>query len=401
MSTRHFISFICGVLTTMLMAAGVCAQDTSAQKARREKLEKEIAIIDRQLADNASKSSALLSDLSLLRKKISNRKALVTESDKEIRRYSDEMYLTQRKINRLQERVDTLTEHYSRLVMSAYKNRDSKVWYMYMLASDNLGQAFRRFGYFKNLSSQMKTEAVKIRELQKELEQEKEKIAQMKKEAQAVKKQRVADLESLKKEEAQATEMSRKLKKNKKTYEKQLKQKRQEVAALNREIERIIQEAKKAKSGKSSGGSSKKANEAAVKLSAEFSQNKGKLPWPAEGPVVGGYGRIYDSDYNTLDIPENRGIDIAVMKGADVKAVFDGVVHDVATMLGHNQCVLVVHGDYFTLYCNLKDVKVKAGQKVRTGDILGSVATISGMNQVHFELWHGDKPENPIKWLYR
>ena len=256
MSTRHFISFICGVLTTMLMAAGVCAQDTSAQKARREKLEKEIAIIDRQLADNASKSSALLSDLSLLRKKISNRKALVTESDKEIRRYSDEMYLTQRKINRLQERVDTLTEHYSRLVMSAYKNRDSKVWYMYMLASDNLGQAFRRFGYFKNLSSQMKTEAVKIRELQKELEQEKEKIAQMRKEAQAVKKQRVADLESLKKEEAQATEMSRKLKKNKKTYEKQLKQKRQEVAALNREIERIIQEAKKAKSGKSSGGSS-------------------------------------------------------------------------------------------------------------------------------------------------
>lgn len=399
MKIRNLICTMCVAVVCVCMAVSMHAQDTSSQRARRDKLEREIEIIDRQLAENASQSNALLSDMTLLRKKISNRRALVAESDKEIRRYSDEIYLTQRKINRLKARVDTLTAHYEKLVMSAYKNRDSRVWYMYMLASDNLGQAFRRFGYFKNLSTQMKTEATRIRELQKELEEEKAKIAQMRTEAQAVRKQRVADLESLKKEEVQMSNMSKKLRRNKRTYENQLKKKRQEVVALNKEIERIIQEAKKAKQKPS--GTSKKATEAAVKLSAEFSQNKGKLPWPAEGPVVGGYGRIYDSDYNTLDIPENRGIDIAVMKGAEVTAVFDGVVHDVATMLGHNKCVLIVHGDYFTLYCNLKDVKVKAGQKVKVGDRIGSVATISGMNQLHFELWHGDTPENPMKWLYR
>ena len=124
----------------------------------------------------------MLSDLTLVRKKISNRKALVAESDRQIRQISDNMYLKQRQINRLQARVDTLTNHYSRLVLSAYKNRDSRIWYMYMLASDNIGQAFRRYSYFKNLSNQMNQEAKDILKMQEELVSEREQLAAMRKE---------------------------------------------------------------------------------------------------------------------------------------------------------------------------------------------------------------------------
>ena len=120
-------------------------QDTRAQEEKKARLEREIAIIDKQLAENASQSSSMLSDLNLVRKKIANRKSLVAETDRRVRQYSDSIYLTQKEINGLQARVDTLTGHYSRLVMSAYKNRDARVWYMYMLASDDIGQAFRRF----------------------------------------------------------------------------------------------------------------------------------------------------------------------------------------------------------------------------------------------------------------
>ena len=146
-------------LAFLAFASGARAQDTRAQEEKKARLEREIAIIDRQLADNASQSNSMLSDLTLIRKKISNRKALVAEADRQVRRYNDSIYLTNREINRLKVRIDTLTSHYSRLVMSAYKNRDAKVWYMYMLASENLGQAFRRFGYFRNLSNRMKEEA--------------------------------------------------------------------------------------------------------------------------------------------------------------------------------------------------------------------------------------------------
>ena len=100
------------------------AQNIKAQKAKRAKLEREIAIIDKQLAENASKSTDMLSNLSLIKKKISNRKDLISESDKEIKQYSDSISRKQRDINTLKTRVDTLAAHYSRLVMGAYKTRN-------------------------------------------------------------------------------------------------------------------------------------------------------------------------------------------------------------------------------------------------------------------------------------
>ena len=151
----RYIHIILTILLLVATASGLRAQDTSAQEAKKARLEREIAIIDKQLAENSSKSSAMLSNLTLIRKKISNRKSLVEESDRQIRKMSDNIYLKQRQINTLQARLDTLTSHYSRLILSAYKNRDSRLWYMHILASENLGQAFRRYSYFKNLSNQM------------------------------------------------------------------------------------------------------------------------------------------------------------------------------------------------------------------------------------------------------
>ena len=87
---------------------------------------------------------------------------------------------------------------------------------MHILASENIGQAFRRYSYFKNLSTQMNKEAKEIRLMQEDLLKEKEVLASMKSDAQAVKAERVSDLEKLRKEEAQADNVVKKLKKNKK-----------------------------------------------------------------------------------------------------------------------------------------------------------------------------------------
>ena len=385
------LSVVCLLIASSVVLS---AQDTRVQEEKKAKLEREIAIIDKQLSENASKSSAMLSNLTLIRKKIANREALIAESDKEIRKYSDNIYLKQREINRLQARVDTLTNHYSRLVLSAYKNRDTRVWYMYMLASDNLGQAFRRYSYFKNLSSQMNKEAKEIKRMQEELVKEKEALAAIKKEAQAVKNERVKELDKLKGEKAQADKVVKTLQKNRKTYQKQLAAKKKEVTALNKEIERIVSQAMK-----SQGGSGKKSEPIDYKLAEEFSKNKGKLPWPADGPVVGRFGRHFHPVYKNLELPPNNGVDIALSKGSQVISVFNGVVKQVLVMPGYNQCVLIQHGNYFTFYCKLKSVNVKAGTKVKTGDIVGTVDTINGDTQLHFEVWQGTKPQNPSIWL--
>lgn len=384
---------IISVFLLIMSSVVVHAQDTRAQEEKRARLEREIAIIDRQLAENASKSNSLLSDLTLVRKKISNRKALVTEADRRIRQYSDSIYLAQREINRLQARVDTLTAHYSRLVLSAYKNRDARVWYMYMFASDNLGQAFRRFGYFKNLSSHMKKEAQDIREMQAELVQKKERMAVLKSEAESLKAERVKELDRLRADEAKADKVVKSLQKDRKKYQKQLQDKKREVNALNREIARIIAQSMKKDDPK------KKKTEVDVKLDAEFAKNKGRLPWPADGPVVNRFGKQYHPVYRNLELPPNNGFDVALSKGTLVKSVFDGVVTQVLVMPGFNHCVMVKHGNYFTLYCNMKDLLVKEGDKVKTGQELGTIDTINGQTQLHFELWKGDKPQNPENWL--
>ena len=392
---RQILKIFPIVLLWLCAAAGAYAQDTKAQEAKKAKLEREIAIIDKQLAENASRSNAMLSNLTLIRKKVSNRKALVDESDRQIRKYSDDIYLKQRQINRMQARIDTLTSHYSRLVVSAYKNRDTRLWYMYMLSSDNLGQAFRRYAYFKNLSSQMNDEARKIKEAQEELVKEREALAALKKEAQDLKNERVKELEKLRSEEAQADKVVKNLQKNKKTYQQQLAAKKKQVNALNREIEKILTAAVK----QPSSSSSKKSAPVDYKLAEEFSKNKGKLPWPADGAVVGRFGRQFHPVFKNLELPPTNGIDIAVSKNSDVKCVFKGVVKQVFVMPGYNQCVLISHGNYFTFYCKLKTVNVKAGDKVGTSDSIGKVDTINGDTQLHFEVWQNTKPQNPESWL--
>ena len=391
----HRYIYMVVVLLSVSMAAS--AQDTRAQEEKKARLEREIAIIDKQLAQNASQSSSMLTDLSLIRKKISNRKALVSESDRVIRQYSDSIYLAQKEINRLQARVDTLTAHYSKLVLSAYKNRDSRIWYMYMFASDNLGQAFRRFGYFRNLSSQMQNEAKSIRAMQDELALKQERLALLKKDAEAVRAERKKELDNLKKDESKADNVVKKLQKDRKKYQSQLASKKKEIDALNREIARLIANAMN-KDGQKSSSKKPKAP-VDMKLDAEFSKNKGKLPWPADGPVVSRFGKHYHPVYKNLELPPNNGVDIALAKGEHVKAVFDGVVSQVLVMPGYNQCVLVQHGNYFTLYCKMKNIAVKAGDKVKTGQLIGDIDTINGQTQLHFEVWKGKDPQNPESWL--
>lgn len=372
------------------------AQNIKAQKEKRAKLEREIAIIDKQLAENASKSTDMLSNLSLIKKKISNRKDLISESDKEIKQYSDSISRKQRDINTLKTRVDTLAAHYSRLVMGAYKTRDPRRWYMYVLASDNLGQAFRRMAYFKNLSNQLNHDAILLKDAQAELEKQRQVLSGLKKEAQDIKKQRQTELEKLNKEEQQAEVIIANLEKDQKKYQKQLESKRKQVEALNREIERLVAEAMR-KSKASSGSKNKMVVDS--KLDAAFAKNKGKLPWPADGPIVDKFGEKYHPVYKSVKLPSNNGVDIALTKDTKVCAVFEGVVRQIVVMPGYNKCVLIQHGNYFTFYCKLSSTNVKAGDKVVLGQQIGTVDTINGQTQLHFQVWVNNKPQNPETWL--
>ena len=391
------------VLGLLLLGVAASAQDTRRQESRKAQLEKEIAVINKQLKDNAQSSSRALTDLSLVRRKISARQELIAESDREIHALDDSIRVKQKEIDRLQARHDTLSLYYNRLVRSAYKNRDSRIWYMYILSSENIGQAVRRFGYLKGLSKNMSDQARQIQETAAVLEVEKERLAVMRDDARTLRSQRQSDVDALRSEEGESASLVARLQKDRKKYQSDLQKKNREVEALNREIAEIIRKATakpKTSSGtnKNTGG---KTTSTAVdeKLSSSFAANKGRLPWPVEGSVIESYGQHYHPVYKNVKLPFNNGVTLAVARGTQAKAVFDGTVAQVVVIPGYNQCVLVQHGSYFTFYCKLKSVSVKAGQQVKTGQVLGTVDTISGEDQFHFQLWKERSPQNPENWL--
>ena len=394
-SGSYLLTILVIIMAGMLCPVPAYSQNTKAQEARKARLQKEIEIIDSQLRTNASKSSSALNRLALVRKKMDARKELLEESDRQIAGFTKAIGAMEKEIKAAQQRLDTLSEYYTRLVRSAYKNRNTKVWYMYILASDNLGQAFRRYGYLRDLSAQMKVQAEKIIEAKAALESEKASLQELKKEAEAVRKERAEEVARLQAEETDSRNLVNQLERNRKKYQGELDRKLREVDALNREIERIIRNAMGgSKSSKASG-----SKEIDIKLANEFKANKGKLPWPVEGPVVDRFGQNYHPVYTKIKLHFNNGINIAVSPGTGVKAVFDGVVKQIVVMPGYNKCVLIQHGDYFSFYCKLGSVSVKAGDKVKTGQEIGTVDTMNGETQLHFQIWSGRTPQNPEIWL--
>ena len=407
MRARSLISSVLSAAKVTLTAVAllICqsvmvlyAQDPSAQEQKKERLEREIELINRQLSSTNSKSRSALATYDLVSKKVSNRQALLRESRRKEKECADKIYLKQKEINKLQESYDTLAAHYDRLVLGAYKNRDARIWYMYILASDDLSQAYRRYGYFKSLASQIGEEARRMEDARAKLEAERDELQKLRVEQKVVTQNTQKELGKLQSEQAESKALVGKLKKEKSKYQKELAAKRKQVEALDRETARLVREAMK---GGTVSGAGKKSNKMVIdeKLAAEFSKNKGKLPWPADGPVVDAFGERYHPVYKNVKLPKNNGVGIALRPGTSVKCVFDGVVKQVLVMPGYNQCVLVQHGNYFTFYCKLKNVVVKSGQKVKTGQDIGTVDTINRETQLHFQIWKDTTPQNPESWL--
>jgi len=396
---------LCIVLVAVLTALGAGAQSSSVKRLEslRAQLENDIKILNRQLDQNIKNSNKVLSSLTLVRRKINAREQLIATYDKQLKELNDSLYLCQKELGRLQARHDTLSLYYSRLVRGAYKNRDTRLWYMYILSSDSMGQAFNRFDYFRNLSTQMSAEALKLREASAQLEAQKQRLNKLKAQVNETRKKVVSERSQLQSEEGDASRMVSQLKKDRRTYEKQLKEKNRQKEELNRKIAELIrqQTRKQDGAGKKTGGGSSKTTSTAVdtKLSNEFAANKGRLPWPVEGTIMERFGKHSHPVYKNVQLPQNNGVTLVVKHGAQAKAVFNGTVSQVVVLPGYNQCVLVNHGEYFTLYSKLKSVSVKAGQKITVGQVVGTVDTIGGEDLFHFELWKGSTPQNPENWL--
>lgn len=425
-----------------LAASSLFAQTKEIENQRKkiEKLEEDISYLDSQIQAVQEQKSNTMEELVLIQSKIANRKTLLAELDKEIRQHSIAITNAQNEISDLNSRLDTLELYYRNMVYNAYKHRDTKLWFMYILASNNMEQGYRRWSYLKNYSKSINDQAEKIREIKREREQKVKNVQVLKSNAIAAQAIRTKEYNTLAKEEIQSKEYARTLDAQQNVFEQQLEQKRLEADKLAKEVESLIaaevkrqqeiarkqaelakKQAQKASSTKPSDTkpSASKATAstttnnntqveerefqefaAAEKLSGSFALNKGKLPYPvATGIIVEKFGEHPHPTLKNVKLPFNNGINISTRPASKVKAVFEGVVKQIIAIPGYNQCILVQHGKYFTFYCKLAITAVKVGDKVSTGTELGTLESHESTATLHFELWNGTTKQNPELWL--
>lgn len=377
----------------LLLQVSSPAQDVSTQKERKQKIEKEIEFINSQLKSISSKQKASTEQLYLIQKKVSGRKALLKETDALIAETDRKMKEQKAETDRLARELDTLSSYYGKLIYNTYRNRDTRVWFLYVLASEDIGQGYRRFAYFRNLAGQANAQGKLIGEKQDNLKAELEKLAGIRNEAVSLRAERAQEYQKLLAEEKQSKKTIKSLSKTQSQYRKELSQKKKEVERLNREIEKLLTSTVK----------KQQADKTVIDkaLNGEFEQNKGRLPWPVRhGVITERFGVNSHPVYKNLKMPQCNGVTFRTEKNAEVFSVFNGEVRQVVVIPGYNQCVLVQHGSYFTFYCKLASVKVKNGQKVSSGECLGILDQDSAnVSSLHFQIWKGTEKQNPEKWL--
>jgi Membrane protein involved in colicin uptake len=139
-----------------------------------------------------------------------------------------------------------------------------------------------------------------------------------------------------------------------------------------------------------------------ARLTGSFASNQGRLPMPITGnyTISSHFGAYNVNGLNGVTL-DNKGINLTAPAGAQARCVFDGEITAIFSMGGMTN-VIVRHGSYITVYCNLTGVSVRQGQRVSTRQTIGNVARdASGNCTLHFQLRHETQKLNPERWLRR
>lgn len=426
-------------LLILLVGLGLPGFSQSSAELKRKKaaLTREINLLNKSLNRTSANKQLSLKQINAITTKIRLREEKINTINSEIKVLESNINQNVRSVRSLQANLNDLRRKYAAMIQFAYKNRNAYTKLMFIFGARDFNQAYKRLKYLQQFAQYREKQAEYIDGTQRQLTSKIAVLNQNKNSKSELLEDQEKEKEVLGKEKQYQAVVVTQLSKKEQTLKSQLTKKQKEAARLNRAIQyainREIEAARKAAAAaaarakaraaaaaraKSSSPSTKTgrspsiparprsssevltATPEAAKLSSSFAANRGRLPWPVSGgAIVEGFGR-HKNGVNV--IVENNGVDIRTSPGANVKAVFSGTVSTVANM-GNMYVVLIRHGEYFSVYSNLRSASVSRGQKVSTGQSLGSVYTdpVDNIPQLHFEIRKGAAPLNPSSWLAR
>ena len=444
---RYFliaIILLLGTSTTLLAQSNKLIKELES---KRGALQKQIAETESLLKTTKKDVGSQLNGLAALSGQIEERKRYINSINKDVDAIGDELYKLERQLGVLRKDLADKKKKYESSVQYLYKNKSIEEKLMFIFSADNLTKMYRRLRYVREYATYQRLQGEEILKKQEQINRKRAELQQVKAAKESLLKERESEKAKLEVQEKEKRTLVANLKKKQQGLQSEIRRKKTEANRLNARIDRLIaeeiekarkraeeearreaearrkaaeakstskeSEAKKSDSRKSSS-SRKSAAEKPMEsysmsredreLSGNFANNRGRLPMPISGSyiITSHYGEYAVEGLRNVKL-DNKGIDIQGRLGAQARAIFDGKVAAVFQLNGLFN-VLIRHGNYISVYCNLSSASVKQGDNVSTKQSIGQVfsdMSDSGRTVLHFQLRREKEKLNPEPWLNR
>lgn len=403
---------------------------------KRGALQKQIAETESILQNTKKDVGSQLNGLATLTGQIEERKRYILSINNDVEAIERELVSLNRQLNSLEKDLKEKKKKYEASVQYLYKNKSIEEKLMFIFSAKNLGQTYRRMRYVREYATYQRLQGEEILKKQEQIRKKKAERQQVKAAKEGLLKERENEKAKLEAQEKEKRTLVANLQKKQKGLQSEVNKKRREANQLNARIDRLIAEeierarkraaeearreaAARKKADTNGKGASKTGTAAKPKsepldaftmskadreLSGSFVANRGKLPMPISGPyiITSRYGQYSVEGLRNVKL-DNKGIDIQGKPGAQARAIFDGKVAAVFQLNGLFN-VLIRHGNYISVYCNLSSASVKSGDTVSTKQSIGQIfsdGADNGRTVLHFQLRREKEKLNPEPWLNR
>ena len=449
------IAFCAGVLSVSAQTG----KKINTLQSQRANLQKKITENEGMLKTLKKDVRSQLNNLSVIDGQISTQKKLVDAISADVGQLDKTIRQLNSQLDTLKRDLDERKQRYSRSMLYLYRNRTTQNKLMFIFSAGNFTQMYRRLRYVRQYAEYQRVQGELVKRKQEQVRIKHAEVTKVLNEKNVLLAEGKQDQMNLEGKHAERKKIVDNLQKQQRKVQSTLQANKKQYNSLNAQIEKLIQQqiaeekrrreearrrelerqkriarqkeeerrralaaSKKGSSGSKSRstakGSSKdyelspadkkkqmevfEMEKADRALSSDFASNRGRLPMPITGAymITTHYGQYNVDGLKGVQL-DNKGINITGKPGARARAVFDGEVSAVFSFGGYTN-VLVRHGSYISVYCNLASSSVRKGQKVRTRDIIGSVARdASGNCTMHFQLRRETSKLNPESWLAR
>ena len=388
------------LLLIVLISSSLSSQTKQDLENQKKQIQEDIKKIELKLKTNSKQKKLIVSNAEDINYKIKLQQNLINNINSQLNLILREIDRNENRLSDLKQRELILKDELSKMLLSAYKKKSNLNKLMFVFSSTSFQQAYKRIQYFKQYAnfqsktlSKIKINSDDIKNVIVVLDSQKINKKLLIDENEEIKRDLSIEYTGL-------NNLIAEVNKNQKRYSAEIKQKQKLTREIDKKIQRLIEEAL-AKAKKKDGRF--ELTEEAKLISKNFNANKGKLPSPViRGSVVLGFGKQPHPIVKTTTIQSN-GVRIRTSSDVEARTIFNGVVYSIIKSKNNTHTILIQHGNFFTVYKNLSDIYVKKGDKLKTKDSIGKIATdpLNGQTILSFSIFNNGVPQNPRFWIYK